>query len=229
MSTQMPFLICQQYVLRCPLLMGEDSNKMGFCEAKMSFSHTNEAGLTGLEVSSRGSNPKDTMDLPILYKRSHLLHVVTGVGPKRFSAASSCLTYHSPSPAHTARLGSAEGTGADREQRTPWGSWFYFLTRWDSEATPDHQRQEGSQWPCRKTPLVSCTKYRFSPLTTFCLYCWGGVSDASHAQEVLSDHRLIVKSRSSLSPRSKRMCKRQEPTLATGEEQAEASGEVRPS
>ena len=80
MSTQMPFLICQQYVLRCPLLMGEDSNKMGFCEAKMSFSHTNEAGLTDLEVSSRDSKPKDTMDLPMLYKRSHLLHVVTRVG-----------------------------------------------------------------------------------------------------------------------------------------------------
>ena len=69
MSTQMPFLICQQYVLRCPLLMGEDSNKMGFCEAKMSFSHTNEAGLTGLQVSRRYLIPKDTMDLPMLHKR----------------------------------------------------------------------------------------------------------------------------------------------------------------
>lgn len=113
MSTQMPFLICQQYVLRCPLLMGEDSNKMGFCEAKMSFSHTNEAGLTGLEVSSRDSKLKGTMDLPVLYKRSHLLHVVTGVGPKRFSGSSSFLTHHSPSAAHTARLGRAEGMGAD--------------------------------------------------------------------------------------------------------------------
>lgn len=56
MSTQMPFLICQQYVLRCPLLMGEDSNEMGFCEAKMSFSRTNEAGLTGLKVSSKDPN-----------------------------------------------------------------------------------------------------------------------------------------------------------------------------
>lgn len=47
MSIPMPFLIYRRRVLRCPLLMGEDSNKMGFSEAKMSFSHTNEAGLTG--------------------------------------------------------------------------------------------------------------------------------------------------------------------------------------
>lgn len=80
----MPFLICQQYALRCPLLMGEDSAKMGFCEAKMSFSHANEAGLTGLEVSRRASKPEDTTDLPVLYKRSHLLHVVAEQDP-RFS------------------------------------------------------------------------------------------------------------------------------------------------
>lgn len=68
MSTSVPFLICQQYVLRCPLLMGEDSNKMGFCEAKMSFSHTNEAGLTGLGVSNRDWKPKDTPALLLPYK-----------------------------------------------------------------------------------------------------------------------------------------------------------------
>jgi len=38
-----------------------------------------------------------------------------------------------------------------------------------------------------------------------------------------------LNSRSSLSPWSKRTCRRQGPTLATGEEQAEASGEVSPS
>lgn len=65
------------------MLMGEDSNKMGFCEAKMSFCHTNEAGLTGLEVSSKDSKPKGTMDLPMLHRRSHLLHVLTGVGAHR--------------------------------------------------------------------------------------------------------------------------------------------------
>lgn len=74
MSAQVPFLICQQYVLRCPLLMGEDSNKMGFCEAKMSFSHTNEAGLTGLEVSSRDSKPKDAMDVPCCTKNHIFPH-----------------------------------------------------------------------------------------------------------------------------------------------------------
>lgn len=67
--------------------MGEDSAKMGFCEAKMSFSHANEAGLTGLEVSRRALKPEDTTDLPVLYKRSHLLHAVAEQDP-RFSASS---------------------------------------------------------------------------------------------------------------------------------------------
>lgn len=96
MSAQVPFLICQQYVLRCPLLMGEDSNKMGFCEAKMSFSHTNEAGLTGLEVSSRDSKPKDAMDVPVLYQKSHC----STQALEEISASSSLLIYHSPSSMH---------------------------------------------------------------------------------------------------------------------------------
>lgn len=96
MSAQVPFLICQQYVLRCPLLMGEDSNKMGFCEAKMSFPHTNEAGLTGLRVSSRDSKAKDAMDVPVLYQRSHC----STRALEEISASSSPLTYHSPSSKH---------------------------------------------------------------------------------------------------------------------------------
>lgn len=96
MSTQMPFLICQQYVLRCPLLMGEDSNEMGFCEAKMSFSRTNEAGLTGLRVSGKASKTEDTMDQPLLHQGSHLLLAANASGPKAFSASSSFLTHHPP-------------------------------------------------------------------------------------------------------------------------------------
>lgn len=80
--------------------MGEDSNKMGFCEAKMSFSHTNEAGLTGLEVSSRDSKPKDAMDVPVLYQKSHC----STQALEEISASSSLLIYHSPSSMHcTAR------------------------------------------------------------------------------------------------------------------------------
>lgn len=96
MSAQVPFLICQQYVLRCPLLMGEDSNKMGFCEAKMSFSHTNEVGLTGLEVSSRDFKPKDAMDVPVLYQRSHC----STRAAEEISASSSLLIYHSLPSTH---------------------------------------------------------------------------------------------------------------------------------
>lgn len=96
MSAQVPFLICQQYVLRCPLLMGEDSNKMGFCEAKMSFSHTNEVGLTGLEVSSRDFKPKDAMDVPMLYQRSHC----STRAAEEISASSSLLIYHSLPSTH---------------------------------------------------------------------------------------------------------------------------------
>lgn len=96
MSAQVPFLICQQYVLRCPSLMGEDSSKMGFCEAKMSFSHTNEAGLTGLEVSSRDFKPKDAMDVPVLYQRSHC----STQAAEEISASSSLLIYHSPPSMH---------------------------------------------------------------------------------------------------------------------------------
>lgn len=98
MSTQMPFLICQQYVLRCPLLMGEDSNEMGFCEAKMSFSRTNEAGLTGLKVSSKDLNLEIQW---ICYgcARDHICSTAAGPGPKRFSASFSFLTSYSPFPA----------------------------------------------------------------------------------------------------------------------------------
>lgn len=134
MSTQVPFLICQQYVLRCPLLMGEDSNKMGFCEAKMSFSHTNEAGLTGLEVSSRDSKPKDAMDVPVLYQRSHC----STRALEEISASSSLLIYHSLSS--TVQPGRAKGMGTEQEQRTPPGSWFYILTTRNSEANPAGQK-----------------------------------------------------------------------------------------
>lgn len=84
-ETQMPFLICHQFALRCPLLMGEDSKKMGFSEAKMSSSHTNEAGVTGLECQVKTQNLKMMTDLPLQYRAITSLCTVRRSGLKRCS------------------------------------------------------------------------------------------------------------------------------------------------
>lgn len=165
--------------------MGEDSNKMGFCEAKMSFSHTNEAGLTGLGVSNRDWKPKDTPALLVPYKRSHQLQLLE-------RGLALLLTLPVP-PAHSTGQGAGTGLTGTNPTRTP----CLLLCQRDSEATAGHCRGEREQ--PRSGPAATWAPAPGQPL---CPHC--SVRTAGDRQVTPADCREQLDSRSSLSPRSQR-------------------------